>query len=242
VRYLDLGDRTWHSAKTWRAADARNTKLFLSAHKSGTATASPNDGTLAAKTPTGGDSYQDAYTYTPTAGLSVPSGKEGPDAFAPYVPLDQTIDQPQGLTYTTPAMTTPLHLAGPSEFRFWAVTEASDMAFVARLIDVAPDGSQQIITQGWLRGSFRHVDPKRSRNGAPYLPDDRDTPVEIGATTKYRMDIWDTAYTLKPGHRLRLWMSSSDFPTHEPLPEAGRNLIFHDAKHPSQLLLGTRRG
>ena len=241
VRYLDLGDRTWHHARSWRAVDARNTKLFLSAAKSGTASLSPNDGTLATTLPTGRDSYQDSYVYNPIAGLSVPSGKEGPDAFAPYVPLDQTIDQPNGLTFTTPQLKAPLRLAGPSEFRFWAVTEASDMAWVARLIDVAPDGSQQIVTQGWLRASFRHVDPKRSRPGAPYLTDDRDTPVVIGANQVYRMDIWDTAYTIKPGHRLRLWLSSSDFPTHTPLPEAGRNLIFHDAKHPSQLLLGTRR-
>ena len=62
----------------------------------------------------------------------------------------------------------------------------------------------------------------------------------IGETIEYRMDIWDTAYTLAPGHRLRLWLSSSDTPTHEPLPVAGRNLIFHDATHPSQLLIGTR--
>jgi len=242
VRYLDLGDRTWHHARSWRAVDARNTTLFLSAAKSGTASLSPNDGTLATTVPTGRDSYQDAYVYNPIAGLSVPSGKEGPDAFAPYVPLDQTIDQPDGLTFTTPQLKAPLRLAGPSEFSFWAVTEASDMAWVARLIDVAPDGSQQIVTQGWLRASFRHVDPKRSRPGAPYLTDDRDTPVVIGANQRYRMDIWDTAYTIKPGHRLRLWLSSSDFPTHTPLPEAGRNLIFHDAKHPSQLLLGTRKG
>jgi predicted acyl esterase len=242
VRYLDLGDRTWHAAKSWRSVDARNTKLFLSAAKSATASLSPNDGTLATKVPTGGDSYQDAYVYDPAAGAAVPSGKEGPDAFAPYVPLDQTIDQPDGLTYTTAALTQPLRLAGPSELRFWAVTEAADMAWVARLIDVAPDGSQQIVTQGWLRASFRHVDPRRSRPGAPYLTDDRDTPVQIGATTLYRMDVWDTAYTIRPGHRLRLWFSSSDAPTHTPLPEAGRNLIFHDAKHPSQLLLGTRRG
>jgi len=52
------------------------------------------------------------------------------------------------------------------------------MAFVGRLIDVAPDGSQQIVTQGWLRASFRHVDPKRSRPGAPYLTDER---LEFGA-------------------------------------------------------------
>src|SRR5213076_2627878 len=113
------------------------------------------------------------------------------------------------------------------------------MAWVGRLIDVAPDGSTRLITQGWLRSSFRYVDPARSRPGAPYLPDDRDTPVEIGATTEYRVDIWDTAYTLAPGHRLRLWLGSSDTPTHEPLTVAGRNLIMHDADHPSQLLLST---
>jgi hypothetical protein len=123
------------------------------------------------------------------------------------------------------------------EFRFWAITEASDMAWVARLADVAPDGSATLITQGWLRSSFRYIDESRSRPGSPYLPDDRDTPVTIGLTTEYRMDIWDTAYTLAPGHRLRFWLGSSDTPTHEPLPVAGRNLILHDAEHPSQLLL-----
>ena len=54
------------------------------------------------------------------------------------------------------------------------------------------------------------------------------------------MDIWDTGWSLAPGHRLRLWLSSSDVPTHEPLTEAGRNLILHDAEHPSQLILSTR--
>jgi predicted acyl esterase len=240
VRFLDLGDRTWHAAPSWASVTDHLTSLYLSAAKSGTAPLSPNDGTLADAVPTGRDAYQDSYVYNPAAGGSVPSGKEGPDAFAPYVPLDQRIDQPDGLTFTTPELKEPLRLAGPSELRFWAVTEASDMAWVARLIDVAPDGSQQIITQGWLRASFRHVDPARSRDGAPYLTDDRDTPVGIGEDTEYRMDVWDAAYTVKPGHRLRLWFSSSDSPTHQPLPVAGRDLIFHDASHPSQLFLGTR--
>ncbi|HUZ29606.1 MAG TPA: CocE/NonD family hydrolase [Solirubrobacteraceae bacterium] len=239
VRYLDLGDRTWHPAPTWHAADTHLTQLYLSAAPSGSATLSPNDGTLAPTVPTSGASYQDSYVYDPAAGASVPMGKEGPDGFLPYAPLDQRLDEPQGLTYTAPALTTPLHLAGPSELRFWAVTEGSDMAWVGRLEDVAPDGSSSLITQGWLRGSFRAVDPKRSPAGNPYLPDDRDTPVTIGQTTEYRMDIWDTAYTLAPGHRLRLWLSSSDAPTHEPLDVAGRNLIFHDSVYPSSLMLGT---
>src|SRR3954453_654168 len=240
VRYFDMGDRTWHAASSWRSVTTQLTPLYLSAARSGSASFSPNDGTLAGAVPSGRDSYQDAYVYDPSAGASVPMGKDGPDGFLPSAPLDQGLDEPQGLTFTGPKLTAPLRLAGPSELRFWAVTEASDMAFVGRLSDFAPDGSTRLVSQGWLRLSFRYVDPARSRPGAPYLPDDRDTPVGIGETTEYRMDVWDTAYTLAPGHRLRLWLSSSDSPTHEPLPEAGRNLILHDATHPSQLLVSTR--
>jgi uncharacterized protein len=239
VRYLDLGARTWHAAPSWQAATTRRVSYYLSAAHSGSAALSPNDGTLATAVPTGRDAYQDSYVYNPAAGVSIPIGKEGPDAFLPYAPLDQRIDQPLGLTYTTPALTAPLPLAGPSELRFWAITEGSDMAWVGRLIDVAPDGSTSLITQGWLRASFRYVDPARSRPGAPYLPDDRQLPVTIGLQTEYRMDIWDIAYTLAPGHRLRLWLSSSDSPDHEPLPVAGRNMILHESDYPSQLLLGT---
>jgi putative CocE/NonD family hydrolase len=239
VRYLDLGNGTWHAVPTWHAADTKLTDLYLSAQNSGSALLSPNDGTLASRVPHGGGAYQDSYVYNPAAGASVPMGKDGPDGFLPYAPLDQRLDEPQGLTYTTAPLTKPLHLAGPSELRFWAVTEGSDMAWVGRLEDVAPNGSASLITQGWLRASFRAVDPKHSPPGDPYLPDTHSTPVVIGQTTKYRMDIWDTAYTLAPGHRLRLWLSSSDTPTHEPLPVAGRNLIFHDSVYPSRLILGT---
>jgi putative CocE/NonD family hydrolase len=213
--------------------------MYLSAAHSGSTKLSPNDGTLAAAVPAGRDSYQDAYVYDPAGGLSVPAGKDGPDGFLPYAHFDQGLDEPNGLTFTGPVLKQPMRLAGPSEFRFWAITEASDMAWVVRLADVAPDGSANLITQGWLRSSFRYVDESRSRPGAPYLPDDRDTPVTIGLTTEYRMDVWDTAYTLAPGHRLRLWLGSSDTPTHEPLPVAGRNLLLHDSDHPSQLLLST---
>jgi len=239
VTFFDRGDRTWHTASSWRAAAPRLTRLNLSGATSGTAT-SLKDGSLVPGAVRGRDSYQDSYVYDPTAGASVPMGKEGPDGFAPYVHTDQRLDDAHGLTYTTAAARKPLHLSGPSELRFWAITEALDMSWVARLSDVAPDGSETPITQGWLRADFRHVDPARSRPGSPYLTDDRHDPVTVGLTTEYRLDLWDTAFTVAPGHRLRLWFSSSDAPTHEPVAAAGRNLLFHDAQHPTQLILGTR--
>jgi len=239
VTFYDLGSRTWSTAPSWRAAGPHLTRLFLSGEASGSAQ-SLHDGSLSGTVPTGRAASQDSYVYDPAAGASVPMGAEGPDGFAPYVHTDQRLDDLHGLTYTTPPTSKALRLAGPSELRFWALTEASDMAWVARLSDVAPDGSETPVTQGWLRGSLRHVDPVRSRPGSPYLTDDRITPVTVGLTTEYRLDLWDTAFTVLPGHRLRLWFASSDSPTHEPLPEAGRNVLFHDAQHPTQLLLGTR--
>lgn len=228
VTYFDKGDRSWHNAPSWRAAGPGLTTLHLA------------NASLTPAVPTGRASYQQSYVYDPLAGSSVPMGKEGPDGFAPYIHADQRVDDVQGLTFTTPALSRPLRLAGPAELRFWAITEAADMAWVARLSDVAPDGSEAPVTQGWLRASFRHVDQARSRPGKPYLTDDRKEPVTIGLTTEYRIDLWDMAYTLAPGHRLRLWFSSSDTPTHEPVAAAGRNLLFHDRLHPSALILTTR--
>ncbi|MCU1595669.1 MAG: peptidase, partial [Frankiales bacterium] len=239
VTWFDRGDRTWHTSPSWAAASPALTRYNLSGAVSGTAT-SLNDGSLVTGAVKGRDSYQTSYVYDPTAGASTPMGKEGPDGFAPYIHTDQRLDDAHGLTFTTAAQTKALHLAGASELRFWAITEAADMAWVGRLSDVAPDGTETPITSGWLRASFRHVDPARSRPGSPYLTDDRKEPVTIGLSTEYRMDLWDTAFTVAKGHRLRLWFSSSDSPTHEPVAAAGRNILFHDAQHPTQLILGTR--
>src|SRR5204862_6263425 len=150
--------------------------------------------------PAGRGSYRASSVSNPAAGASIPVDKDGPDGFLPFVPLDQRLDEPFGLTFTGPELKQPLPLAGPSELRFWTIIEGKDMPYIARLIDVAPDGSSRLITQRWLRASYRYVDPARSRPGKPYLPDDRQDPVTIGLPTEYRMGIWDTAYTLGPGH------------------------------------------
>ncbi len=112
------------------------------------------------------------------------------------------------------------------------------MAWVGQAGGRRPERERLADHAGLAAGQLPRRRSKDSPPGDPYLPDTHSTPVVIGQTTKYRMDIWDTAYTLAPGHRLRLWLSSSDAPTHEPLDVAGRNLIFHDSVYPSRLILG----
>src|SRR5205807_4253919 len=70
VRYLDLGDRTWHAARSWRSVDTHLNRLYLSAQPSGSAPLSPNDGTLARSVPSASAAYQDSYAYSPTTGAS----------------------------------------------------------------------------------------------------------------------------------------------------------------------------
>ena len=61
-----------------------------------------------------------------------------------------------------------------------------------------------------------------------------------GKPLEYRIDIWDIAHTILEGHRLRITISSSDTPNHEPLTEPAINNVLHSADYPSKLLVTVR--
>lgn len=157
-------------------------------------------------------------------------------ALSPHARLDQRPDEARALTYTTPAVEEPLALAGPSELHFWGMTTASDTDWVVKLADVAPDGSSTLLTSSYLRASHRTWDDARSVPGAPWISNEEPAPVPSGKILEYRVDIWDIAHTLQPGHRLRMNISSADTPNHEPLAEPALNAVFHDQHYPSELI------
>jgi len=241
VRYFDMGDRTWHSAPD----------LALGRHGAGAALPlGPEERlrpALAQRRHARRRLSRPPATpiRTPTSttrppGADVPMGKEGPDGFLPYMHLDAGLDEPQGLTFTGPELKAPLHLGGPSELHFWAITEASDMAFVGRLIDVAPGGGRRASSRraGCARASATSTRSARGR-GAPYLPDDRDTPVGIGETTEYRMDIWDTGLHARAGPSPAAVAELVGQP--DPRAAGGGGAQPHHARRrpPSQLLIST---
>jgi uncharacterized protein len=157
-----------------------------------------------------------SYVDDPGAGFSMAFDQYGTVAASPYVPTDQRLEEPHGLTFRTAALNKPLDLAGPIALHLVASSTATDTDWYAKLADVAPDGSESIITEGALRASHRALDRAKSLPGRPYHTDTSPQPIVPGRFYAYDVEIWPTAYELAPGHRLQLRLTSSDLPTHLP--------------------------
>ena len=161
-------------------------------------------------------SGEQAFVTNPAAGFSMAFDRFGTVAASPYVPTDQRLEGPQGLTFRTPVLEKPLSLAGPLALHLVASSTAADTDWHVKISDVAPDGSESIVTDGALRASHRKLDRKRSMRGRPYHTHTDPQPIEPGRFYPYEIEIWPTAYELAPGHRLQVRLTSTDLPTHLP--------------------------
>jgi putative CocE/NonD family hydrolase len=140
------------------------------------------------------------------------------------------------LVYSTPPVEQDLEVTGPVQLELFAQSSAVDTDFTAKLVDVGPDGFAQNLTEGIVRARYRN-----SQENAELM-----TPGQI---YKFTVDLWATANVFRKGHRLRLEVSSSNFPrfdknlnTGEDAAVGGKsipatNTIYHDAEHPSALIL-----
>jgi hypothetical protein len=241
VTAYDLGTKAWLAGSSWPPSGAHIEHLYLSGAPSGSVQ-SLNDGSLAAAVPSGTAAASDSYVYEPTTGVAETFSKWGTVAATPHVHLDQRIDENRDLTYTTEAIPEDgsLMLAGPMELHFWGMTDATDTDWVVKVTDVAPDGSSNLISSGYMRASHRQWDTMRSVPGEPWITNVPQPAVDPGVAVEYRIDVWGIFDTLGPGHRLRIDLSSADIPNHAPQPLPARNTVFHDAAHPSELMVTVR--
>lgn len=159
---------------------------------------------------------------------------------------------PGETTYTSPALSGPLKLAGPIGVTLRATSTRPETLWTLTLEDVAPDGTSTDLSGGALMGSMRAVDGKRSWKGAsggwvyPYHPLTRaaQRPVTPGAVTRYDIQIRPAFATVPAGHRLRVRVATADFPHLVPLADlpsliGGRYTIRHDAAAVSAIDLST---
>lgn len=157
-----------------------------------------------------------SYVTEPAAGLSMAFHQYGTVAATPFAPTDQRLEGPHGVALATAPLRDGLTIAGPSALRLVASTTAPDTDWHVRVLDVAPDGSETLVTEGSLRASHRELDRERSTPLRPFHTHRDPRPVEPGRFEVYRVEIWPTAYRFAPGHRLQLRITSTDLPTHLP--------------------------
>lgn len=202
VRYYVQGENAYREASAWPPPETSFKRFYL------------DHGTLSPAKPK--EQGAEQYLTNPSAGLSMAFDEYGTIAISPYVPTDQRAESEQGITWRTPPLDAPLTLAGPTELRLYASSSATDTDWIAKLADVAPDGSESIITEGYLRGSHRELDKGRSTIANPYHDNEHPTPLEPGSVYRFDVAVYPTAYRLEPGHRLQLRLTTFDMPTHLP--------------------------
>ena len=235
VRIFVMGANQWRDEEDWPLARARETKYFL--HSAGKANSLSGDGTLTNATPR--SESADHYTYDPANPAPTIGGplccdsdhlKPGPRDQRPVEAREDV------LVYSTTALAQDLEVTGSIRLELFASSSAVDTDFIAKLVDVWPDGFAQNLTEGIVRGRYR---------------DSQEQPVLMNPNQTYKLtlDLWSTSNVFRKGHRLRLEVSSSNFPrfdrnlnTGEDNASARRsvsasNVIYHDAEHPSALIL-----
>jgi uncharacterized protein len=156
-------------------------------------------------------------------------------------PMDQRAigSRQDYLRFQTPPLDKDVAIAGPVKMELWVATDAPDTDFVAKLVDVYPDGYEALILDAPIRTRYRHGRlPGDVRMMAP------------GAPEKLEIDLWPTALTFEKGHRIAVHITSSNSPRFEVNPNTGEapgssrlkprvatNTIFMDETRPSAVVL-----
>lgn len=236
----------WRAMDSWPPPEARALDLYLHGDGSLTSERSAED--------TARSSYQfDPRHPAPTIGGNISSGadlivggafdqREAERFFGsepPYLPLSSRHDV---LVFQTPPLASEVVVTGPVVVNLWASSSAIDTDFTAKLLDVYPSsqdfpqGFDMNLTDGVIRARYRE-----SPEHQTFL-----TP---GRVYPFTIELYPTANRFAKGHRIRLDISSSNFPrldvnpnTGEPLGRSRRtavaeNTIYHDASHPSHVQL-----
>lgn len=233
VRYFVMGSAKWKTAGTWPPEGTSQTMLHL--RSQGDAGCVEGSGLLALDAP--GDEPTDSYTYDPHDPCPTLWTR---DLFT--VPSDrrQLEHRQDILYYRTPPLDEEIEIVGYPEVILYASSSATDTDFFARLVDEHPDGPAIEVCYGMVRARHRHSL-------------DREDLLTPGEVAELRVKLGATACRFLKGHRIRLEITSSDFPSHDRNHNTGgndlaetelipaRQTIRHSAEHPSRLIVDVKR-
>jgi putative CocE/NonD family hydrolase len=233
VKVFVMGKNEWRDEDDWPLARAKSTRYFL--HSTGGANGLGGNGSLSVAAP--GEEKADQYVYDPSDAVPTIGGPLCCQALPTGIgPEDQRPAEGRAdvLVFTTPAFEKDFEVTGPVTLDLWVSSSAVDTDFAGMLVDVWPNGFAQNLTSGILRMRYRNSQEK------PEL-------ANPGQTYHVTVDLWATSNVFLAGHKLRLEVSSSNFPRFDRNLNTGEeqargtrmikatNAIYHDKAHPSAL-------
>jgi len=182
---------------------------------------------------------QSSYLYdpknpVPTIGGTNLTIKKGP--------MDQRAigERKDVLKFMTAPLTAPLEVSGPVKVELWAESDAPDTDWMAKLVDVYPDGTERLVTDSGLRARFREGF-------------DREVFMKKGQVYKFTIDLWSTSIVFNKGHRIAVHVTSSNDPRFDPNPNTGKplradgetrvanNTVYFNRQRASRILLPVAR-
>jgi uncharacterized protein len=230
-----MGPNVWREEHEWPLARTHYTPLYLSSN--GHANSALGDGALEWRPVR--NAQADTFTYDPKRPVPTIGGAICCNAkVLPPGPLDQTPTEGRHdiLIYTSPPLQDNIEVTGPVRVVLYAATSANDTDFTAKLVDVEPDGRPLLVTDGIQRLRYR-----ASLNN----------PVFVKRNSKYQINIdaGVTSYVFSTGHKIRLEISSSNFPRFDRNLNSTRSnaletklakahqTVFHEVRYPSAIIL-----
>jgi uncharacterized protein len=234
VRLFIMGDNVWRDEQEFPLERTRHTKYYL--HSTRGANSISGDGVLSLAQPAA--EAKDEFDYDPQNPVSTIGGRLCCGQAIPPGPADQRPNEsrPDVLVFSTPPLTEDTEVTGFITLDLYAATSAVDTDFTALLVDVDEKGYARFLTDGIVRARYRESTKRASL-------------VTPGKIYLYTIDLWATANVFKAGHRIRLYISSSNFPRFNRNLNTGEDIIsssgsvrahqtiYHDRDHPSALIL-----
>lgn len=236
LRLFVMGVNEWRDEHEWPLARTEWQEWYL--HSGGRANSLLGDGALDTQAPSS-DETPDQFAYDPDNPVPTTGGTNCcSPLIVPWGPYDQRLVEMRGdvLCYTSAPLAQDLEVTGPITLTLYAATDGPDTDWTGKLVDVAPNGYAMNLCDGIIRARYRED------RAAPKL-------LEPGKVYEYEIDLWVTSNVFRAGHRLRLEVSSSNFPRldrnlntgHEPGMDAEKRVahqtVMHSRAHPSRLRL-----
>lgn len=236
VQLYVMGKNQWRAENEWPLARTQYTKYYF--HSDGHANSRFGTGMLNTELPK--NEPADQYVYdpkTPTPSVGGPLCCTG-TADAPTGAFDQSDVETRHdvLVYSTPVLERGIEVTGPLQVVLYVSSSTPDTDFTAKLVDVYPDGSALNVQESILRARYREGFDKKVW-------------MKPGEVYEVRIDFEATSNYFGSGHRIRLEISSSNFPRFDRnLNTGGRNYdetewkiatnsVHHTSVHPSHIIL-----